>query len=145
MLTDDPYNLQRFVDVQKRDYAQALQELGQGRKRSHWIWYIFPQVAGLGSSSMAREYAIKSREEAVAYLNHELLGPRLLECSHALLRHRGQDIGDIMGWPDDLKLKSSMTLFASVDDGGCPVFHEVLQTFYAGERDEKTLAFLDAD
>jgi uncharacterized protein (DUF1810 family) len=140
---DDPYHLQRFLAAQAEDYECALGELRRGRKESHWIWYIFPQVAGLGRSSMAEKYAIQSPDEAVAYLNHPILGPRLRECSDALLKHRGTRIEDIMGYPDDLKLRSSMTLFAAISDPES-VFHKVLEVFYSGERDEPTLAFLQA-
>ena len=110
----DPYNLGRFLSAQSDDYEIALQELQRGSKESHWIWYIFPQVAGLGSSSMAQEYAIQSREEALAYLHHEILGTRLTTCANALLQVEGKSIEEIMGFPDDLKLKSSMTLFAAI-------------------------------
>jgi uncharacterized protein (DUF1810 family) len=98
----DPHDLQRFVSAQAHAYDTALQELRRGRKRSHWIWYIFPQVAGLGFSSMAQRYAIGSREEAVAYLEHEVLGPRLHECTQALLQIPQQEITDVMGYPDNL-------------------------------------------
>jgi len=137
----DPYDLQRFVVAQAGDYDRALGELRRGRKESHWIWYIFPQVAGLGHSSMAGKYAIQSREEAVAYLQHPVLGERLRQCCEALLRHRAKRVEDIMGYPDDLKLRSSMTLFAAVSESDS-VFHQVLKAFYAGERDERTMDFL---
>jgi uncharacterized protein (DUF1810 family) len=143
MPNEDPYNLRRFLEAQKGDYQQALNELRVGKKRSHWIWYIFPQVRGLGSSSMAVEYAIGSRVEAIAYLNHEILGPRLIECSEALLLHRGTSIGDIMGWPDDLKLCSSMTLFDAVSESPDNPFREVLYWFYGGQKDRKTIDFLE--
>ena len=142
MSPPDPYNLQRFVAAQAEDYQQALRELTQGRKESHWIWYIFPQVAGLGHSPTAQKYAIQSREEAVAYLGHELLGARLQKCCEALLKHQGMSIQDIMDFPDDLKLRSSMTLFAALSPRGS-VFHQVLDAFYSGQTDERTLAFLD--
>jgi uncharacterized protein (DUF1810 family) len=135
--------LQRFLTAQAEDYECALDELQRGRKESHWIWYIFPQVAGLGHSSMAQEYAIRSKEEAVAYLEHATLGARLKQCCEALLKHNGKKVQDIMGFPDDLKLRSSMTLFAMVSDRES-VFHEVLKKFYAGQMDERTIAFLDA-
>lgn len=138
----DPYNLQRFLDAQARDYDIALEELRRGRKQSHWIWYIFPQVEGLGFSSTSRHYAIRSREEGLAYLNHPILGARLQECAAALLQHRDKNIQDIMGYPDDLKLQSSMTLFALLSQPGS-IFHQVLDTFYDGATDSKTLAFLD--
>jgi uncharacterized protein (DUF1810 family) len=138
----DPCNLQRFLAAQAEDYECALGELQRGRKESHWIWYIFPQVAGLGHSSMAEKYAIQSRDEAVAYLNHPMLGARLRECSEVLLKHRGSRIEEIMGYPDDLKLRSSMTLFAFVSESNS-IFHKVLEAFYSGEMDERTTAFLD--
>ena len=138
----DPHNLQRFLTAQAEDYECALRELQRGRKESHWIWYIFPQVAGLGYSPMAQEYAIESRDEAVAYLNHAVLGSRLQRCCEALLQHQAQRIQDILGFPDDLKLRSSMTLFATISTQGS-VFHKVLNTFYSGQMDERTIAFLD--
>ncbi len=141
MKENDPYDLERFVAAQAQDFERALGELQRGRKQSHWIWYIFPQVAGLGHSSMAQKYAIQSREEAVAFLNHPVLGSRLRQCCEALLRHRGRRVEDIMGYPDDLKLRSSMTLFAVVDEGE-NIFREVLKVFYSGERDERTMDFL---
>ena len=140
----DPYNLQRFISAQERDYTTALGELCRGRKRSHWIWYIFPQVTGLGSSSMSRHYAIRSEKEALAFLEHDLLGSRLQECAEALLRIENREIDEIMGYPDDLKLRSSMTLFAALSAPGS-VFQRVLNRYFRGEADKKTLAFLDHD
>lgn len=137
------YNLNRFLTAQTKNYDCALEELRRGRKESHWIWYIFPQVAGLGHSSMAEKYAIQSREEAVAYLSHAVLGARLKQCCEALLKHHEKKIQDIMGFPDDLKLRSSMTLFAMISTEGS-VFHKVLNAFYSGQKDERTIAFLDA-
>ncbi|RYD35004.1 MAG: DUF1810 domain-containing protein [Verrucomicrobiaceae bacterium] len=138
----DSYHLQRFIDAQSRDYEAALGELRRGRKRTHWIWYIFPQVAGLGHSSMAQKYAIQSKREAIAYLEHGILGGRLHECAAALLAHQGTEIGEIMGSPDDLKLRSSMSLFASISAPGS-VFHQVMDHFYGGGMDLKTLEFLE--
>jgi|ERR1051326_6363906 uncharacterized protein (DUF1810 family) len=140
----DTYNLSRFLTAQTEDYDCALEELQRGRKESHWIWYIFPQVAGLGHSSMAQKYAVQSREEAVAYLNHSILGTRLKQCCEALLKHSGKKVEDIMGFPDDLKLRSSMTLFAMVSAEDS-IFHKVLNAFYSGRMDEKTVAFLNAN
>jgi uncharacterized protein (DUF1810 family) len=137
----DSYNLERFVSAQVGDYEIAVQELRRGRKKSHWIWYIFPQVAGLGSSSTARRYAIHTRDEAVAYLAHELLGPRLHECAQALLRLGECDIDRVMGFPDNLKLKSSMTLFAAISPAES-VFQVVLDRYFSGQTDPKTLAYL---
>jgi uncharacterized protein (DUF1810 family) len=137
----DPYNLDRFVEAQANVYELALVELKQGRKRSQWIWFIFPQVAGLGSSCMSQIYAIGSRGETGAYLAHPVLGPRLVECAEAVLRVEGRSAREIMGSPDDLKLQSSMTLFAEVATPGS-VFEQVLDKLYAGEWDRQTLEFL---
>ena len=137
----DPYNLERFLTAQAEDYDCALRELERGQKKSHWIWYIFPQVAGLGHSSMAQEYAIRSRDEAVAYLKHAVLGTWLQRCCEALLKHQGTQVEDIMGFPDDLKLRSSMTLFAVISAQDS-VFHKVLNAFYSGRLDERTTSFL---
>src|SRR5689334_1276863 len=139
----DPFNLQRFLTAQAEDYECALAELQRGRKESHWIWYIFPQVAGLGHSSMSQEYAIRSRDEAIAYLEHITLGARLRRCCEALLKLQGTNVQEIMGYPDDLKLRSSMTLFAMISKTES-VFHNVLNTFYAGQMDERTIAFLQS-
>jgi uncharacterized protein (DUF1810 family) len=143
MTESDPHNLQRFLTAQAEDYECALGELQRGRKESHWIWYIFPQVAGLGHSSMAQEYAIQSKEKTIAYLKHAVLGARLQQCCEALLKHQGRKIQDIMGFPDDLKLRSSMTLFAQISTADS-VFHKVLNAFYSGKMDERTIAFLNA-
>ena len=134
-------HLQRFLDAQQRDYATALAEIRGGRKRSHWMWYIFPQIQGLGYSETARFYAIQSQQEAEAYLQHPVLGPRLLEISAALAKLESKDATRIMGSPDDVKLKSSMTLFAALKDAN-PVFQRVLDKFFGGEQDEKTLQIL---
>jgi uncharacterized protein (DUF1810 family) len=141
MPTPDPHDLQRFLDAQNGSYDTALSELRQGRKTSHWIWFVFPQVSGLGTSPIAEKYAIRSREEAADYLAHPVLGARLRECAEALLRHKDSTIDDIMGFPDNLKLRSSMTLFGSLCEEGS-VFHAVLDLFFKGESDLKTLAFL---
>ncbi len=138
------YELDRFVAAQKRDFDTALKEIMQGQKRSHWIWYIFPQVAGLGQSSMAKKYAIGSKAEAAAYLEHEVLGPRLKQCAAALLEHTDKSITAIMGHPDDMKLKSSMTLFAAISPPDS-VFAEVLNAFYFGDVDEVTTEFVEND
>ena len=140
-LSPDPYQLQRFVSAQGGIYETALEELNRGAKRSHWMWFIFPQFAGLGSSAMAARYAIRSKPEAQAYLAHPLLGPRLLECTHSLLQVTGKTAEQIMGYPDYLKLCSSMTLFAAISPAGSP-FHLVLERYYSGVRDEKTIAYL---
>lgn len=132
--------LQRFIDAQKESYSQALSEIGNGRKRSHWIWYIFPQIKGLGFSYYSQYYGISSLQEAKDYLENELLRNRLFEITESLLLHKGENIEDIMGGIDALKLKSSMTLFDAVLPGS--VFADVLDEFYAGERCERTLKFL---
>ena len=134
-------NLQRFLDAQTRDYAAALAEIKSGRKRSHWMWYVFPQVQGLGFSSTSQHYAIRDLAEATAYLKHPELGSRLVEISTALLGLAGNDANQIFGSPDDLKLKSSMTLFAAVP-GADAVFEHVMAKFFDGKRDGKTLQLL---
>jgi uncharacterized protein (DUF1810 family) len=135
-------NLQRFLDAQQSDYAQALAEVKAGRKRSHWMWYIFPQVQGLGFSETSRFYGIKDLAEATAYLQHPVLGPRLIAICEALLQLPGSNATSIMGSPDDVKLKSSMTLFAQVL-GASQVFEQVLAKFFGGAPDGKTLQLLD--
>lgn len=142
-LPADPYDLARFVSAQRGVYETALAELRRGAKRSHWIWFIFPQVAGLGSSATAARYAIASRAEAIAYLAHPLLGARLAECTQALLQLSGKTAQDIMGHPDDLKLRSSMTLFAAISAAGSP-FQTVLDRYFSSEADARTLDFLAA-
>lgn len=134
-------DLTRFVDAQRDIYQQALTELQDGRKRSHWMWFIFPQIAGLGRSETARFFALASQQEAQAYLDHPLLGPRLLECTQAILTHKRQTAHDILGSPDDMKFRSSMTLFMKVSEKGSP-FERALQQFYGGEPDEATLTRL---
>ena len=133
------YNLSRFHSAQARDYETALSEIRSGRKRSHWIWYIFPQIQGLGYSSTAQYYALQDLDEAKAYLEDPVLRERLLEISSALLDLACSDPSAVMGYPDDLKLRSSMTLFALADPD-CPVFPAVLRKFYRGEMDERTVA-----
>lgn len=139
----NPFDLQRFVSAQAGCYDEVVAELAAGEKRSHWMWFIFPQLDGLGHSAMARRYAIKSRAEAQAYLQHPLLGSRLAECCRLLLDCDNPSISAIMGYPDDLKLKSSMTLFAAVSPAGS-VFQRVLDKYYGGEADTQTLRLLDA-
>jgi len=133
-------DLQRFVSAQETTYDRALAELRAGQKRSHWMWFVFPQIAGLGSSPTAQRYAIRDRAEARAYLDHPLLGPRLVECAEALLAVEGRSAQQILGYPDDLKLRSSMTLFAEAADAGpAAVFRQVLDRYYDGEPDPATL------
>ncbi|MFD1033757.1 DUF1810 domain-containing protein [Sphingomonas hankookensis] len=134
--------LARFVDAQRDSYPAALAELRAGAKRSHWMWFVFPQIAGLGSSATARHYAIADRAEAQAYLAHPLLGARLVESAQALLAHRGGDIATMLGTIDAMKLRSSTTLFEAASDGAEPIFAAILDAFYAGERDPATLARL---
>jgi len=140
----DPHKLQRFVDAQENDLEIALQELGQGSKRSHWMWFIFPQLAGLGRSPTARYFAISSLEEARAYLEHPLLGPRLRLCLEALLRWSGKRTAErIFGPIDAMKLRSSLTLFEAAS--GDPPFGRALDSFFSGMRDDRTLALLNAE
>ncbi|UPQ81659.1 DUF1810 domain-containing protein [Pseudomonas knackmussii] len=137
----NPHDLQRFVEAQTPVYKRALEELRAGHKQSHWMWFVFPQVAGLGSSAMAQRYAISGVDEARAYLEHPLLGPRLHACAQAMLLHRDRSVRQILGSPDDLKLRSSMTLFAAVAPEQ-PLFQQVLDTFFEGEADPKTMSRL---
>ncbi len=139
----DPYGLSRFVQAQSGIYDQALHEIRQGRKRSHWMWFVFPQVAGLGMSSTSQHYAIQSVAEAEAYLSHPTLGPRLRECTEAVLAVDGRSAREIFGTPDDLKLRSCATLFARVSPAGS-IFHQLLDKYFQGDPDPKTLGLLDA-
>lgn len=139
----DPHDLNRFVRAQQHDFDRALSEIRSGRKHSHWMWYIFPQFDGLGSSTMAKRYAVKSMAEAKAYLQHPVLGPRVIECAEAALAVEGQSAHDVFGSPDDMKLRSSATLFAHVSPAGS-VFEGILAKYFQGERDEKTLRLLSA-
>ena len=137
----DQYDLDRFVRAQAQTYASALSELEHGRKHSHWMWWIFPQIDGLGSSPTSRAYSIKSENEARAYLGHPTLGPRLIECAEAVLAVDGKSATAILGSPDDMKLKSSATLFDYISAPGS-VFERILDKFYDGERDAATLQLL---
>jgi uncharacterized protein (DUF1810 family) len=138
---NDPYNLNRFLQAQENDYAQALSEIKNGQKRTHWMWYVFPQIDGLAFSSTSKYYSIKSVEEAKAYLDHPLLGPRLRECAEAAVGVEGRSARQIFGSPDDLKLRSSATLFASVSPSNS-VFERLLEKYYEGERDDNTVRLL---
>lgn len=140
----DPYDLQRFVDAQDGVYPTVLDELRGGRKRSHWIWFVFPQLRGLGRSPTAHQYGISSREEAQAYLAHDTLGPRLRECARLVAAIDGSSADEIFGWPDNLKVRSSMTLFArATDDPDMQAdFRAVLDKFYDGEDDPATVELL---
>lgn len=139
---DDPFDLRRFTRAQERVYADVLAELADGQKLTHWMWFIFPQIDGLGDSSTAKYYAIKSLEEARQYLGHPVLGPRLVECAEMVLASEGRSVSAIFGYPDDLKLKSSMTLFAYVAEPRS-VFARVLDKYFRGERDVRTLHLLE--
>ncbi|MGO8067217.1 DUF1810 domain-containing protein [Rhizobium leguminosarum] len=143
MAGDIDYNLDRFIYAQNGVYEQALLELEAGRKTSHWMWFIFPQIAGLGTSAMAEKYAIRSAEEAAAYLADPILSSRLLRCVEAILSVNGRSAHEILGSPDDFKLCSSMTLFAAISDHGSP-FHQVIEHFYQGKFDERTMEILSA-
>lgn len=136
-----PDDLERFVEAQEGCYETALAEVQRGQKRTHWMWYIFPQFAGLGYSQTSKHFAIKSLEEARAYLNHPVLGPRLVACMEATLGVKGRSAYDIFGSPDDSKLKSCATLFAHISPAGS-VFEQVLDQFFAADRDAKTLRLL---
>lgn len=137
------FDLERFVAAQRSMYERALAELRSGRKRSHWMWYVFPQLAGLGRSPTSRHYAIASAEEADAYLKHPVLGPRLIECATAVLEINGRSAYEIFGSPDDLKLRSCATLFARISPPGS-TFSKLLANYFAGEEDEQTVRLLGA-
>lgn len=139
---EDPFNLSRFVTAQARIYDEVLAELRSGQKRTHWMWFIFPQIEGLGYSATSRHYAIKSEEEARQYLQHPVLGKRLLECAETVLNIQGRSASDIFGYPDDLKLRSSMTLFAYVTPPQS-VFARVLDKYFQGKRDTLTVSRLE--
>ena len=143
MSEPDRFDLNRFVRAQADTYERVLSELERGRKQSHWMWFIFPQLDGLGSSATARLYSIKSEDEARAYLAHPVLGRRLLECAATVLAIEGKSATEILGYPDDLKLKSCATLFARVSAPDS-VFERILEKFYAGERDSTTLRLLES-
>ena len=144
MSTSDEHGLSRFVEAQRSTYERALAEVRSGRKRSHWMWYVFPQLAGLGRSAMSERYAIASLAEAAAYLRHPVLGLRLLECTTAVLELDGRSAHDIFGSPDDSKLRSCATLFALVSEPESP-FAKLLAKYFGGDRDEQTLRLLGRD
>lgn len=137
----DPYNLRRFVDAQDPVYERVCAELRGGRKSSHWMWFIFPQLRGLGQSQMAYTFGISSREEAQAYLRHPVLGPRIRECTRLVNLIDGRSIEEMFGYPDDLKFRSSMTLFASVQAED-PIFQDALKKYFGGEPDARTVQLL---
>jgi uncharacterized protein (DUF1810 family) len=134
---NDPFNLQRFVAAQNLIFDQVCSELRGGAKRSHWMWFIFPQIIGLGNSQLARKFAISAREEAKAYLEHPILGPRLIECTRLVNLIEGRAINQIFGSPDDLKFRSCMTLFANTADN--QIFAEALRKYFKGKSDPGTL------
>jgi uncharacterized protein (DUF1810 family) len=136
----DPFDLQRFVGAQAPVYPRVVAELRHGQKQTHWIWFIFPQLAGLGFSPMAQRFALRSRDEALAYLGHSVLGPRLRECTALVNAVEGRTIRQILGSPDDLKFRSSMTLFGAVSSD--PEFADAVAKYYGGTPDQKTLELL---
>lgn len=136
----DPFHLDRFVQAQNPVFGAVRAELSRGRKQTHWMWFVFPQIAGLGFSAMSQRYAIASRAEAEAYLAHAVLGPRLVECTRLVLAVEGRTINVILGAPDDTKFRSSMTLFGAVSDQR--VFNAALARYFGGERDGATLEIL---
>jgi uncharacterized protein (DUF1810 family) len=140
-MTADPYDLMRFVRAQAGDYDHELTEIQAGRKQSHWMWYVFPQFIGLGSSPTSMHYAIRSSQEAAAYLAHPILGPRLAQCAEAALQIEGRSALEIFGSPDDMKLRSSATLFASVSPEGS-VFHRLIEKYFAGKQDVRTIELI---
>jgi uncharacterized protein (DUF1810 family) len=142
MSIDETIELERFVEAQQGIYSQARSELAAGEKRSHWMWFIFPQIAGLGNSEMAQTYAIRSLGEAKAYLTHPVLGPRLRECTALVNAVEGKRLSDIFSTPDDLKFHSSVTLFARADGDPASVFAKALQRYFNGKPDDATIARL---
>jgi len=142
MKPDDAFNLKRFVEAQARDYASVLLELRAGRKRSHWIWYVFPQIHGLGASAMSQKYAISGSNEAKAYLEHPVLGPRLRECTQIVLNLEGRTAEQIFPYPDDLKFRSCMTLFERCA-ADASLFRAALLKYFGGKPDQATLDILD--
>ncbi len=138
---DDPFDLQRFLTAQAPVFEQVRAELSEGRKRTHWMWFIFPQIAGLGFSPMARKFAISSLAEARAYLHHPILGPRLEDCTALVVETKGQTADEIFGFPDELKFRSSMTLFSRASPQ-MKIFTEALRKYFGGEADPATLELL---
>jgi uncharacterized protein (DUF1810 family) len=141
LMSTDRWKLARFLQAQQGQYEMALGEIRSGQKRSHWMWYVFPQFAGLGSSPTSVHYAIKSRAEAEAYLAHPVLGRRLLECAEAILKIQDRSAHEIFGSPDDMKLRSSATLFASVSPTGS-VFHHIIDKYFDGKPDARTVELI---
>ncbi|HYK24681.1 MAG TPA: DUF1810 domain-containing protein [Steroidobacteraceae bacterium] len=141
---NDPHGLERFVEAQEPVYTHVRAELEAGRKRTHWMWFVFPQLRGLGESPTARRFAIASLDEARAYLAHPVLGPRLLECTRLVNGVEGRNLGEIFGYPDDLKFRSCMTLFAAAGGPDRTLFDAALRKYCGGVSDERTLALLTA-
>lgn len=139
----DPHNLQRFVEAQDGVTGAVERELGSGKKRSHWMWFVFPQVTGLGQSMMAQKYGIRSLEEAKAYLDHPVLGERLRKWTKLVLQVEGRSAKEIFGYPDYLKFRSSMTLFSLVSEENS-LFHQALEKYYGGDQDDRTLEMVGA-
>ena len=139
----DQYNLNRFLEAQMTTYEGAMLELARGRKESHWVWYIFPQIVGLGSSDVTKLYSIKSIDEARSYLAHPILGERLIESCETLLKLENVLISEVMGFPDDLKLKSSMTLFEYASNKNS-IFNKVINVYFEDERDEASLEIINS-
>ena len=142
MMMNDPHGLSRFIEAQDVDYEHALDEIRAGKKRSHWMWYVFPQFTGLGSSPTSMRYAIKSCDEAEAYLAHPILGRRLAECAEAVLQIRDRSAFEVFGSPDDMKLRSSATLFASLSPEES-VFHRIIDKYFDGKRDDRTIELME--
>jgi uncharacterized protein (DUF1810 family) len=142
MNPDDLYDLSRFVHAQEGVYERALAELKDGQKRTHWMWFIFPQIDGLGYSTTAKRYSIKSIEEAQQYLNHSVLGKRLMECTEAVMALKGGSVSEIFGYPDDMKFKSSMTLFEKIAGSGS-IFSLALDRYCRGARDAATFGLIE--
>jgi uncharacterized protein (DUF1810 family) len=142
VIETEPYHLERFLDAQASCFAQVRSEFAAGQKRSHWMWFIFPQIRGLGSSSMAQRYAIASIDEARAYLRHPMLGSRLRDCTAMVNAVQDRSIGDIIGYPDDLKFHSSVTLFAQASDSPGHVFADALAKYFGGVQDQATIDLL---
>ena len=140
-MSDDPFDLQRFVDAQEPVYERVRTELKNGRKRSHWMWFIFPQITGLGHSAMAQRYAISSLSEAKGYLAHPILGPRLRECTRLVVQVDGKSAYDILGSPDDMKFHSCTTLFARAAPQE-QIFLDALEKYFGGAEDQATVARL---
>ena len=140
---DDPWNLVRFVEAQERVYKSVLEELRRGSKQNHWMWYIFPQLAGLGSSATSRSYSISGLDEARAYIHHALLGTRLIECTQLVLELKGRSTRAVFGSPDYMKFRSCMTLFALADPD-TPCFQDAVNRYYSGQVDDRTIAILSS-